>query len=205
MCFEDGDIRFDSNGGQPRDKNGQFCETGGSSAASELPNKHANKTRHQNSTTTPEGGNMGLSNPQGKAGDNIVESGENINENTKSAAEQAIEVARAEVGTLDNPSAYGSNPYLSGFTSGNLDEHWENHKNQYRGLTKEQYAQRAHNLVCSATSDNILGYRAKNGSIARYNKTTHDFVQGFDTGVATMFPLKGGEARFNKKKQRAEV
>ena len=130
-----------------------------------------------------------------------MELGENT---TKNIAMQESVDARAEIGTLCNPSAYGSNPDLPGFTFNNLDEHWRNHKKQYRGLTIEQYAQRAHDLVRSATSDNILGYKAKNGSIARYNKTTHDFVQGFDIGIATMFPLKGGEARFNKKRQRAE-
>jgi pyocin large subunit-like protein len=109
------------------------------------------------------------------------------------------------IGTLENPCAYGSNPDLPGFTASNLDEHWINHKNQYPGLTKAEYAQRAHDLVRSATDENILGYKTSNGSVARYNKTTNDFVQGYKTGIATMFPLKGGEVRFNKKKQRAEV
>jgi len=136
-----------------------------------------------------------------------METSETSNNNIapEATVENSTKAAQSEVGVLGNSSVYGSNPDLPGFTSDNLEEHWESHKKEYHGWTKKQYAQRAHDLVRSATNENILGYKAKNGSIARFDKSTGDFVQGFDTGIATMFKLKGGEVRFNKKKQRAEV
>ena len=131
-----------------------------------------------------------------------MESAENINDVIE---EQRMPASNSKDGTLENPSAAGANPYMPAFTESNLESHWASHKNEYTGMTKEQYAQRAHDLIRSATSESILGYKSKNGSIVRYDKNTHDFVQGFDTGIATMFKLKGGESRFNKKKQRSEV
>jgi len=98
-----------------------------------------------------------------------------------------------------NYNATGANLDLPGFTNENLDDHWggrSDHSNEYPGFTKAQYAQTALDLVRSATNNNILGYKTSNGAIVRYDKATNDFVKGFDTGIATMFKLKGGERRF---------
>ena len=76
------------------------------------------------------------------------------------------------VGTFDNPSATGANPDLPGFTSKNLDKHFgskfsSDHSSQYNGFTKEQYAQRAHELIKAPVSDSILGYKTTNGDVIR--------------------------------------
>ncbi|MCL2357028.1 MAG: hypothetical protein FWC70_07710 [Defluviitaleaceae bacterium] len=133
-----------------------------------------------------------------------MESSKNINENADVEAQKSTSES-SEVGTLANPSATGANPDLPGFTQENLDEHWESHKKEYPNLTKEEYAQRALDLARSPAGATILGFKGKNGSVARFDKNAGDFVQGFNTGIATMFKLRGGENRFNKKKQRAEV
>ena len=60
-------------------------------------------------------------------------------------------------GTIGNPSATGANPNLPGFSAKNLDDHWtggkSDHSEVYSGFTKEQYAQRAIDLVRSPVSD----------------------------------------------------
>jgi len=102
----------------------------------------------------------------------------------------------------DNVTATGANPNLPGFADANLDSHWNTHKDEYSGLTKEQYSQRAQDLLQSPTGDNVLGYKTLDGAVVRYDRTTRDFVKGYDTGIATMFLLRGGETRFAKIMQR---
>ena len=115
-------------------------------------------------------------------------SGENIN---------------AEVGTLDNPSATGANPDLPGFTVRNLDKHFgskfgSDHSNQYTHFTKEQYAQRAHGLVKSPVSDNVLGYKTSGGDVVRFDESTNDFVKGSKNGIRTMFKPEEGTKYFER-------
>jgi len=98
-------------------------------------------------------------------------------------------------------SATGANPSLPPFTGSALDNHWggkNDHSGEYPNFTKEQYAERALNLVRSSVSKGVLGYKAANGSIVRYDKAANDFVKGHDTGIATMFKPKSGEAYFNR-------
>jgi len=93
----------------------------------------------------------------------------------------------------ENYKATGANPDLPGFIEASLENHWggaRGHSVEYTRMSKAQYAQRAHDLV--------LGYKAADGSIVRYDKTTEDFVKGYNTGIATMFKLKGGEERFKR-------
>ena len=98
-------------------------------------------------------------------------------------------------------SANGANPSIPAFTQKSLDDHWggkSDHSGEYPGFTKEQYAERALELVRMPASENILGYKAANGSIVRYDKTTNDFVKGFNTGVASMFKPTGGKEYFKR-------
>ena len=100
-------------------------------------------------------------------------------------------------------SAIGANPDLPGFTSKNLEKHFgsgfnSDHSLQYPGFTKEQYAQRAHNLVKSEVCGNILGYKATNGAIVRFDESTNDFVKGTSTGIKTMFKPDEGTQYFER-------
>jgi len=89
-------------------------------------------------------------------------------------------------------SATGMNPNLPGFALKNLDKHFgsgfdSDHSGQYPELTKEQYAKRAHDLVRAAVNDHILGYKAANGNIVRFDESTNDFVKCGKNGIMTMF------------------
>ena len=98
-------------------------------------------------------------------------------------------------------SSTGANPSIPAFTQKSLDDHWggkSDHSGDYPGFTKEQYAERALELVRMPTSESILGYQAMNGAIVRYDKTTNDFVKGFKTGVATLYKPDGGEDYFKR-------
>lgn len=44
----------------------------------------------------------------------------------------------------------------------------------------------------SRTTDDIIGYKTKNGAVVRYRKSTNDLVVGYPNGgIATMFKPKG--------------
>ena len=103
-------------------------------------------------------------------------------------------------------SAVGANKFEKGFSEHNLVEHWggtHDHSAEYPGYTKEQYAERALELVQSAADGkNILGYKLQDGTIARYDVKTHDYVKGHpNIGVSTMFKPKRKTAYFHDRKR----
>ena len=90
---------------------------------------------------------------------------------------------------IDNTAAH---KLVKGFEGKDLDKHWDgesSHKDLYPGFTKEQYAQRARELLEMPTSKRIRGYVIKSqGIIVRYDTKTNDYVKGhFKTGIITMF------------------
>lgn len=92
-------------------------------------------------------------------------------------------------------SAVGANKFEKGFSKHNLDEHWggtHDHSAEYPGYTKEQYAERALELVQSAADGkNVLGYKNSCGQVVRYDINKNDFVIGRPSeGIATMFKPK---------------
>ncbi len=103
-------------------------------------------------------------------------------------------------------SAVGANKFEKGFSEHNLAEHWggtHDHSAEYPGYTKEQYAERALELVQSAADGkNILGYKLQDGTIARYDVKTNDYVKGHpNIGVSTMFKPKRKTAYFHDRKR----
>lgn len=96
-------------------------------------------------------------------------------------------------------SAKGANLSLPGFSTDNLDRHWNGgispngknihgHKDEFKGLTKEQYAQRALEMIRSAVDDeDIEGYMNTKGQIVRFNNKTGEFVKGDERGIATFY------------------
>ncbi|MGI5885525.1 MAG: phage portal protein [Candidatus Spyradocola sp.] len=101
-------------------------------------------------------------------------------------------------------SATGANRFEKGFSKRNLDAHWDGehtHKEQYPGMTKEQYAQRARQLIEKPVGKGILGYKNSSGQIVRYDSKTNDFVKGRpDKGIATMFKPSKGRDYYERKK-----
>lgn len=90
-----------------------------------------------------------------------------------------------------NVSATGENRFEKGFSPHNLNEHWNGshaHSQEYPELTKEQYAQRALDLVQQPVSKDVLGYKTPNGAVVRYRISTNEFVKGYPQGgIATMY------------------
>ena len=106
-------------------------------------------------------------------------------------------------------SATGANRFEKGFSSVNLSRHFggggsSDHSTQYPEFTKEQYAQRALDLIQSpADGKRILGYKNAQGQVVRYDKEANDYVAGDPRiGIATMFKPKAGERYFNRLKER---
>lgn len=97
-------------------------------------------------------------------------------------------------------SATGANKFSKGFSKRNLNEHYggsHDHSKEYPGMTKQQYAQRALELIQKPTGGDIRGYKLPNGQIARYDKKSNDYVKGKpNEGIATMFKPVDGEAYY---------
>ena len=100
-----------------------------------------------------------------------------------------------------------ANPLLPGFTKPNLNNHFgsglpSDHSNQYPNFSKEQYAQKALELVRSPVSNTIKGYKATRGlfigSIVRYDTSTNDWVRGTSYGITTMFKPDEKSAYFKR-------
>lgn len=104
-------------------------------------------------------------------------------------------------------SAVGANKFDKGFSKHNLDEHWggsHDHSAEYPNFTKEQYAERALQLIQSeADGKNILGYKLSDGTIARYDAKNNDYVKGHpNIGIATMFKPKQKSVYFHNRKRK---
>ena len=83
-----------------------------------------------------------------------------------------------------------------------LNNHWNNHGNQYPGFTKEQYEARALELIESPVSDAVLGHIDGNGIVIRYDKEMNDFVKGHPSkGIYTMFKPDDGIKYYLKQKK----
>lgn len=94
---------------------------------------------------------------------------------------------------VDNSDDLGYNDYSEAeFKTEKLfDKHFKDHGNQYRGLSKEEYKNRARNLLNKNTSTDILGFDNKNGLRFRYEIKTNDFAVGRRTkdgiNVSTLY------------------
>lgn len=105
----------------------------------------------------------------------------------------------------DGISATGPNKFTQGFSQRNLEAHWDGthgHSRQYPGMTMQEYAKRALELIQKPVRGNVLGYKNAQGQIVRYDRETNDFVKGHPSlGIATMFKPAAGEAYFLRKKE----
>ena len=112
-------------------------------------------------------------------------------------------------GSSPGVSATGSNSFKKGFSSKNLDRHWEggisDHSGQYKGMTKQEYAKKALDLVQKPVGGNVKGYKTPQGEVVRYDTKSNDFVKGNPTtGIKTMFKPKDGIEYYNRRLIREE-
>lgn len=113
--------------------------------------------------------------------------------------------------TKIEPSPNGINKLqVRGFANKQkLNNHWQNgrtHKEEYPNFTKEQYEQRALELIEKPVGKNILGHIDKDGAIIRYDRKTNDFVKGtIEKGIRTLFkPVNSGVYYENQRKKDLE-
>lgn len=108
--------------------------------------------------------------------------------------------------TSGSVSATGENYFNRGFSKHNLEKHWggsSDHSAQYPNYTREQYAERALQLIQSkADGKNILGYKNALNEIVRYDVNTNDFVKGNPKiGIKTMFKPKNEQKYYESRKR----
>jgi hypothetical protein len=76
---------------------------------------------------------------------------------------------------MDELSATGANPTIPPMTMPNRSKHWgtggkSDHRSEYYGISKHQYAAIALKLARSATDDNIIGYKASDSEAYFYRR-----------------------------------
>jgi len=94
-----------------------------------------------------------------------------------------------------------------GFESESGKLHLEKRKmnGDYLHLNVEEYNNLALDLLCSDVGGDIKGYETKSGKVVRWNTVTNDYATGIrHAKVKTLFPLTGGESRFNALRERDE-
>lgn len=110
-------------------------------------------------------------------------------------------------GGSKSPSPTGANVLeVQGFYSkAKLNNHWKDHEKQYikDGITtKEQYLQRALELVQSPVGGSIKGHLTKEGHIVRYDEKTNDFVKAnIKKGIITMFKPDEGKIYYENNRK----
>jgi len=140
-----------------------------------------------------------------KGGKTIYVDTEKGSGSSKKSGKKVDKVSKGGI-IKDEISALGANKFEQGFSEENLDRHWggiSDHSSEYKGFTREQYAQRALELVQSAADGkNILGYKLSDGTVVRYDVKTFDFVKGHPKyGIYTMFKPNNKSAYFHQKKK----
>jgi len=136
----------------------------------------------------------------GRIGNNInaQSGGSSGNQSPEPESNESQEKASAATAKF---SATGTNQSIPGMTTKNLNKHWggaSDHSNEYPGLTKEQYAERSLALARSEIGGDIIGYRAEDGAVVRYDKSENDWVKAYGTGPATLFKPVRGEDYYNE-------
>lgn len=113
------------------------------------------------------------------------------------------------VDELDPKAAYSY--AVKGFRSQKkLDEHWDGnprnghkgHKDEYPGMTKQQYQAAMIKLLESPVGGDIDGHVDKRGCVVRYNKATNDFATGHpDIAAYSMYKPKDGVAYYQRQRK----
>lgn len=90
---------------------------------------------------------------------------------------------------IEEISAEGENKPCKGFSQKGLKKHKDSrHKEQYEGMTDEQYEDHARKLLQKKCGEHILGYRSADGSICRFNSLTGEYAKGYPGGdIKTCF------------------
>ena len=73
----------------------------------------------------------------------------------------------------------------------------------YIGMTEKQYEDKTIELLNQKVEGNIVGYETDSGKVVRWDKSTGNYATGMKGGSpVTMFPLRGGNERYERLRQR---
>jgi len=100
-----------------------------------------------------------------------------------------------------------NNNFGKGFEGDSGKDHLDkrHQEGNYTDVTLEQYESAALDLLNQEVGGDILGFDGKDGNVYRWNKQTGDYAIGEpNVRVVTMYPLRGGEERFNNLKAKKE-
>jgi hypothetical protein len=91
-------------------------------------------------------------------------------------------------------SAIGANPNIPDMTAKaqNSHRHHIGPGNDFPDMKMDEYIEKGREFARKRAEGDIEGYRGEDGCIVRYNNSTGEWVQAYDTGVASyMRPILG--------------
>jgi len=90
--------------------------------------------------------------------------------------------------------AFGANPLIPSMSLKAQARHLKHLREgaSYPNVSMEEYVRMSGELARLAVGGDILGYKAKDGAIVRYNTATNDWVKAYESGVASMYKPKRG-------------
>jgi len=100
-----------------------------------------------------------------------------------------------------------SNNFGKGFEGDSGQDHLDkrHQEGNYTDMTLEQYESAALDLLNQEVGGDILGFDGRDGNVYRWNKQTGNYAVGEpNVRVLTMYPLRGGEERFNSLRAKKE-
>lgn len=154
------------------------------------------KTKEIYTPNTKELAKIGGEGLQSKADSDIIEAEQRFSEADHPRDKKGKFTYKSGSGAA---SPTGANDLeVKGFYSqAKLNNHWKDHQAMYQkdGITtKEQYLQRALDLVQSPVGGSIKGHLTKENHIVRYDEKTNDFVKAnIKRGIITMFKPDEGK------------
>ena len=74
-----------------------------------------------------------------------------------------------------------------------FNKHYDKHINEYGNITKEEYLNKARELLSSSIKGNVRGFKSEIGFVFRYNKEINDLAIGRPDGkISTLYkPVDG--------------
>lgn len=84
-----------------------------------------------------------------------------------------------------------------------LDDHIQNHFQEYEFTKAEEYVELARELLAAEPDDDVDGFISEDGDVYKYRKSTNDYTIGSAEGVIrTLYKPEKKEVYWNGKKRK---